>query len=139
MIPEGLTILPKGIEIEYPDGHKEVVKLEDVYDEKTRSLSIPVGDIEGEETYTIKIDVKINEAAKDKKTSKKEDIGINITAIGKTPTGVSNVMIESEKVYPEGWMGISTGDKTEMMSWMMAAMVSLGACLHMIRRKKEEL
>ena len=52
-IPEGIEIISEYIEIEYPDGHREKIKVEEVYDKESRTLRIELGDIYGEEVYRI--------------------------------------------------------------------------------------
>ena len=93
-IPEGVELIGDTIEVEYPDGHKEILKIEDVYDEETRTLRIPVGTLYGNESIKIKYNVKVlneevvidkeEEPSEPKDKLEKENLGENVKTSDET-------------------------------------------------------
>ncbi len=141
ILPEGLTVLPESIVIEYPDGHQERVNIKDVYNEETRELSIPVGEIGGNETYKVILDVKVNEKANNLKDG--ETLGLNIKVNGKTPTGETTdskgMIVISPEEFKIGAEVADTGDsRTKDMIYIIGALGVSGVCLLflLLKRKK---
>ena len=91
---------------------KERVNIKDVYNEETRELSIPVGEIGGNETYKVILDVKVNEKANNLKDG--ETLGLNIKVNGKTPTGETTdskgMIVISPEEFKIGAEVADTGD-----------------------------
>ncbi len=143
ILPEGLTVLPESIVIEYPDGHQERVNIKDVYNEETRELSIPVGEIGGNETYKVILDVKVNEKANNLKDG--ETLGLNIKVNGKTPTGETTdskgMIVISPEEFKIGAEAADTGDsRTKDMIYIIGALGVSGVCLLflLLKRKKKD-
>jgi fimbrial isopeptide formation D2 family protein len=112
-IPEGIEIISEYIEIEYPDGHREKIKVEEVYDKESRTLRIELGDIYGEEVYRIIYKARVE----------KEGIEIIDRPVKRPEKEENEVDILGEDVKDK----VKTEDEARVNVWlyMMGASMSL--------------
>lgn len=137
-IPDGLEIISEYIEIEYPDGHKEKIKLSDVYDEETRILKIPLGDIHGKEKYKIYYDVRVE---KDDVNLGDDFMDIEGNTPSKKPVKVDKEESESDILGEDFNNKVKTEDEANIALWLytIGASVSLYMCLVLDKYKKRKL
>lgn len=112
VIPGGLTLDPDSLEVRLPDGTVLPLDPDEVYDPKTGTLTIPLGNIPGGKDAVITYKATINESAADEKTPQYHDIGNSLTATGKTPENKEVDETTSNRVWPTGWVKYATPDPT---------------------------
>lgn len=99
-IPPGLTLDTHSIVLTKPDLQTEKLP-ESVYDKKTQTISYPLGEVKGGETYILTFDVTVNAQAVGEKKDDSQDITNKAEASGTDQNG-NPADQESDGVLPDG-------------------------------------
>lgn len=104
LLPAGIDLNKASVKVTYADGTTKAVDAADVYDEETRTLTVPVGDVPGGKAAVVVFEGSLARSAVDEATPEAHDVGNVATADGKTPEDKPTPTESSDKVFPAGWI-----------------------------------